>query len=300
MSKKQFVKRYSLVINCLRKAPATFEEIQKFLSIQSDIDEEKYTMSKRTLQRDINEIASLYDIEIASNRSTKNYEIIEDENDDRNERLMESFEIFSALNWSKNLKNHLIVEKRRPLGTEHMHGLLHAIKNQFQVQCNYEKYWDSQGVKSQRTLLPLALKEARNRWYLIAQDLVDAVVKTFGLDRISNLELSHTKFKYPSEYDIDEQFKDAFGIISTEKEAQKVVLELSIAQANYIKSLPLHHSQKIISENESTCTIQLYLRPTYDFVMELMSMGKEVKVIEPQKLQEEIIAKLKANLNSYL
>jgi predicted DNA-binding transcriptional regulator YafY len=277
MSKKQFIKRYSLVINRLRNAPTTFEEIQKFLSIQSDIDEEKYTMSKRTLQRDINEIASLYDIEIASTRSTKKYEIIEDENDDRNERLMESFEIFSALNWSKNLKNHLIVEKRRPLGTEHMHGLLHAIKNQLQVQCNYEKYWDSQGVKSQRTLFRLALKEARNRWYLIAQDPIDAVVKNFGLDRISVLQILNTKFKHPSDYNIDEQFRDAFGIISTEKEAQKVVLELTIAQANYIKSLPLHHSQKVISENESTCTIQLYLRPTYDFVMELMSMGKEVK-----------------------
>jgi predicted DNA-binding transcriptional regulator YafY len=227
------------------------------------------------------------------------YEIVEDENDDRNERLMESFEIFNALNLSKNLKNHLIIEKRRPLGTEHMYGLLHAIKNQLQVQYYYEKYWDSQGVKSHRNVFPLALKEARNRWYLIAQDPIDGVVKTFGLDRISNLELSNTKFNYPSKYDIDEQFKDAFGIISTEKEAQKVVLELSIAQANYIKSLPLHHSQKVISENESTCRIELFLRPTYDFVMELMSIGKEVKIIEPDSLKQEILTKLKQNLAQY-
>lgn len=300
MSKKQFIKRYSLVINRLRKGPASFEEIQTFLAQQSALDEEKYTMSKRTLQRDLKEILSLYNIEIKSNRSQNRYEIIEDENDDRSERLMESFEILSALNLSKNLQNHLIIEKRKPLGTEHMHGLLHAIKNQLQVQYNYEKYWDSQGETKERTVFPLALKEARNRWYLIAQDPIDGVVKNFGLDRISNLEISNTKFIYPIAFNIEEQFKHTFGIINSEKEAQKIILKLSNAQANYIKSLPLHHTQKVVSEDESKCTIELYLCPTYDFVMELMSMGKEVKVLEPKELQEEIISKLKASLNSYL
>jgi predicted DNA-binding transcriptional regulator YafY len=63
--------------------------------------------------------------------------------------------------------------------------------------------------------------------------------------------------------------------------------------------LPLHHSQKIIFENETECVIELYMSPTYDFVMELLSMGAEVKVIEPKILQEEIRGKLEATLGLY-
>ena len=49
----------------------------------------------------------------------------------------------------------------------------------------------------------------------------------------------------------------------------------------------MHHSQKIIIDNERECRIELLIYPTYDFVMELLSLGAEVKVIEPKSLQDE-------------
>jgi predicted DNA-binding transcriptional regulator YafY len=53
--------------------------------------------------------------------------------------------------------------------------------------------------------------------------------------------------------------------------------------------LPLHHSQKELINNEDEYRIELLLHPTYDFVMELMSIGAHVKVIEPQSLKKEMI-----------
>ena len=129
MSKKQFLKRYSLIINKLRKKASSFEEIQKYLADQSINDDENYEISIRTFQREIKEIASTYGIEVNYNRSQRVYEIVYDGNDDRNERLMESFEIINALKISSNLSNHLILEKRKPLGTNNMNYLIHSIKN---------------------------------------------------------------------------------------------------------------------------------------------------------------------------
>ena len=63
--------------------------------------------------------------------------------------------------------------------------------------------------------------------------------------------------------------------------------------------MPLHYSQKIISEDENGCIIELLMSLTYDFVMELISFGQEVKVIEPKSLQEEIIVKLETALKQY-
>ena len=298
MSKKQFLKRYLLIINKLRKKPCSFEGMHEHLQHQSELDDESYEISIRTFQRDIKEIGSIYNIEISYNRSQNMYEIVYDENEDRSERLMESFEIFNALNLSSSLQNHIIVEKRKPLGTENMNGLLHAIKNNFEVVFTHDKHWQDEHKKI-RKVYPLSLKEAQNRWYLVAKDPKDGVVKTFGLDRISELQITTKKFSYPLHYQHDEKFKYSYGIITNEIKPEKIKIALSQEQANYIKTLPLHYSQNIVSENDEECIIELHLSPTYDFLMELMSIGAEVKVLEPESLKKEMIEKLEAALLRY-
>jgi proteasome accessory factor B len=300
MSKKQFLKRYSLIINKLRKKASSFEEIQKYLADQSFNDDENYEISIRTFQREIKEIASTHGIEINYNRSQRVYEIVYDGNEERNERLMESFEIIDALKISSNLSNHLILEKRKPLGTNNMNYLIHSIKNRNEITFSHTKYWNEEQGSTQRKVQPLALKEARYRWYLIAKDLNDNRVKTFGLDRISNLEITNLKFILPENFNPEETFRYSFGIINGDnKKPQKIILSFSFEQGKYIKSLPLHHSQKELINNEEEYRIELLLHPTYDFVMELMSIGAEVKILEPENLKKEMIKKLKATLKQY-
>ena len=300
MSKKQFLKRYLLLINKLRKNASSFEEIQKYLVEQSINDEENYEISIRTFQREIQEIASTHNIEIKYFRSENVYKIINDGNEERNERLMESFEIIDALKISSNLSNHLILEKRKPLGTNNMNYLIHAIKNRNEIRFFYSKYWTEELVDTQRKVQPLALKEARYRYYLVAKDLKDNRIKTYGLDRITNLEITNLKFIFPENYNPEEAFRHSFGIINKDnKEPQKIVLSFSFEQGKYIKSLPLHHSQKELINDEKEYRIELLLHPTYDFVMELLSIGAEVKVLEPESLKNEMIKKLEATLNRY-
>lgn len=298
MSKKQFIKRHHLIINKLRANPCSFKDLQNFLEKNSIADDDNYMISKRTFERDVKEIWEIYKIEIEYNRSQNCYGIINDADELKNDRLIESFQIFNALRISDSVSNHIIIEKRKPLGTENMHGLLHAIKNQYQIEFRHESFWNN-NTKQIRTVFPLALKEARNRWYLVAQDPKDTVFKTFGLDRIFDLEILRKHFEYPKNFNPEEKFIYSFGIITDETKPEKIKLWLSHYQANYIKSLPLHLSQKVISENENECIIELFMSPTYDFVMELLSIGKEVKVLEPKSLQDEMKRKLSDALNQY-
>lgn len=300
MSKKQFIKRHHLVINKLRSNPCSFKEIQKHLENHSIHSDENYIISKRTFERDVNEIRDIYKIDIEYNRSMNCYEIVHDADEVKNDRLMESFQIFNALSVSVSISNQIILEKRQPLGTENMHGLLHAIKNKFEVYFTHEKYWEEDQVKTKRTAQPLAIKEARNRWYLIAKDSKDNKIKPFGLDRITDLDITRKKFDYPSGYNPEEVYRNSFGIITEEnKSPQKIVLSYSFEQGKYIKSLPLHHSQKELINDEKQYRIELLLHPTYDFLMELLSVGKEVKVIEPVSLKKEMIEMLEATLKQY-
>ncbi|MBS9768743.1 MAG: WYL domain-containing protein, partial [Flavobacteriaceae bacterium] len=70
-------------------------------------------------------------------------------------------------------------------------------------------------------------------------------------------------------------------------------------QGKYIKTLPLHHSQEILEDNEKGLKIRLKLAITYDFVMELLSLGKEVTVIKPQSLIHEMKAIYQECLDKY-
>jgi predicted DNA-binding transcriptional regulator YafY len=237
---------------------------------------------------------------ISYNRSEEVYTITEDANEERNERLIESFELFNALNVSDNLSGNIIFEKRRPLGTENLHGLLHSIKNKLQISYLYEKYWGETSGTEQRTVWPLALKESRYRWYLIALDKKDSRIKSFALDRISDLVITKTKYNYPEIDKVDTLFKYSFGVTNDPGIPKKIVLSFSPEQGRYIKSLPLHSSQKEIVNNEKEYRIALMLHPTYDFIMEILSLGREVKVLEPESLKEEIITVLKDTLLKYL
>ena len=110
----------------------------------------------------------------------------------------------------------------------------------------------------------------------------DGNIKTFGLDRISNLMITDTKFK-PIPYNIEKTFQHAFGVVTNEA-AVKIILEFSWQQGNYMKSFPLHESQSILEDNEDRVLIELFIHPTNDFIMELLKYGEDVKVLEPQSL----------------
>lgn len=295
MSVRQTIKRHFKIISLLRLRPMSFNELQNEISNDYDSRDENLLTSQRTLQRDINDIQSIYGITIRSDRSQNQYEIVEDQEDDHSQRLRENFEMLNAIRLSRSLSSSLIFEKRKSLGTEHMAGLLHSIQNHLLVKFNYQKFRDAS--VSSRSVKPIALKEARNRWYLIALD--GDTIKNFALDRINELTITPSKFT-PPEYNAFEEFRDSFGIINgTDEEAEEVVLSFTPQEGRYVESLPLHHSQELVLKNKIEYRFRYFIRPTYDFRMELLSYGDQVKVLEPEGLKKVIKEQLQQAFKSY-
>ena len=305
MSKKGYISRYLLILRKLRQKPySSYEEIRdhidnqlEFLRMQDDsID---IGLSKRTLQRDLKDIRNLFGIDIEYSKANKGYCIVQDATENMNfQRMIEAFDLFNSLNISQDVKQFISLEQRKPQGTENLYGLLHAIKNNRVIQFNYQKYWIDE--LTERTVEPYALKEFKNRWYVMAKGKNDEQVKSFALDRISKLEITAKKFDYPTDYNIEESYRYCFGIINPEnEEAQKVVLSFQPTQGKFIKSLPLHHTQKILIDNEKEVRIQLQVYLTHEFVMELLSFGSEMKAIQPKALVDQLKAKHKKAYEQY-
>jgi predicted DNA-binding transcriptional regulator YafY len=84
-----------------------------------------------------------------------------------------------------------------------------------------------------------------------------------------------------------------------DKNPEEIVLSFKPTYGNYIKTLPLHPSQKIILENKNELRVSLYLFITPDFITELLSHGSRVKVLSPSFLVEELKNRLKENMAQY-
>lgn len=291
MSKRESIARYNLIIKKLRKKPVNFKEIADYLALESEIQDHDFNISKRTFQRDLRDISSLYHIDIEYDRSRKVYAIEFDQQPAMAERIFEAFDTFNALNLSDRLSKHIHFEKRKPQGTEHLYGLLHAIKNRLKINFTYHKFWEDQLTK--RTLEPYALKEFNNRWYILGKEISNDFVKSFALDRLSDLELLKEKFEMPKDFDVNQHYKYCFGIVGPNQQTpENIILSFNTFQGKYIKSLPLHESQHILIDNDEELRISLKLYPTHDFFMELLSFGENVKVIAPESLVNHLKAKV--------
>ena len=298
MSKREALARYSIIIKKLRVHPSSFAEIADRLAFESELQGYDYNISSRTFSRDRNEIESLYGIYIKYNWSTKKYYIDTDYDEDMNMRMLEAFDTFNLLNLTDRVSNEIHFEKRKPQGTENLFGLLHAIKNQFRINFTYHKYWDEDITV--RHVNPYGLKEFKNRWYVLAKDLGDNRIKSFALDRITEMDITKIKFKIAADYDVDKHYKYCFGIMSpNEDKPQEIILSFDPIQGKYAKSLPWHESQEILIDNEEELRIRLTLFITHDFFMELLSHGDTVRVIHPPELIDDLRTTCTSILNMY-
>lgn len=299
MSKQESLARHRLIIQKLRNKPSTFEEILEKLRMESDLHNLNFEISKRTFQRDIKEIEELYNIEIKNDRSKKVYYIYNDSLDEFSERLFEVIDVFQLLNYNQSISKFVQFSTRKPMGTEHLSGLFYAIQNRFQIQIRYKKF--DHDEPENRLVEPYLLKEFKNRWYLRAYDIEKKEFRTYGIDRILAMSIFDKKFQFPIKTNPKDHYKDSFGIVGPDgAQPQEILLKFTNNQGQYIRTLPLHSSQQILEENGDEMLVRLKIVPTYDFLFELMSMGANLKVLEPQSLANDMKKKFSEALDNYL
>ena len=300
-SKLTIIARYLLIINRLKNRKQSLQQLNHYLQIQSEIRGYDCSIKVRTFQRELKKIRELFGVDIRNDRSEHVYYIFEETVPvlQHQDRIIESYEILNILEASDLYKEKIFFESRKSNGLQHIFGILHAIKNNFIANTEHINFPD--GSLYSKSIKPFAIKESQGRWYVLAEDIKDSHLKTFALDRISDLDITKQKFEKP-EVNIEEWFKYSFGIMNAENEKPaKIKLSFSFLQGQYIKSFPLHKSQQVIFENydEDEVTISLEVFITDDLIMELMKYGNELKVLAPEFLAEKMKEEHKKAFEQY-
>ncbi|MCC6182331.1 MAG: WYL domain-containing protein [Bacteroidia bacterium] len=299
MSKQEYISRYLIIINYLKRGQASWADILTHLETQSEISGYNYVISQRTFQRDISEIRSMWNCDIQNNKSTGVYFIAESEDEqDENIELLDSFNLFNALSLTNNYSNYIQFESRVPKGTEHIYGLLHAIKNKFVVEIEYHKFYEE---KSEQVIInPYLIKQFKGRWYLLCLKVDANDIRTYALDRIKSIDIKKKRFSASKDFDLKNYFNNCFGIITPDwGSPEKIIFNLKSFQSNYIKSYPLHETQRIIKETKEETTFEINVFITDDLIMELLSYGQELEIVSPKILVKQIVTINKNILNKY-
>jgi predicted DNA-binding transcriptional regulator YafY len=171
-------------------------------------------------------------------------------------------------------------------GSEMLPDLLKAIKEKMVVTFDYAGFVSDKS--KERKVLPLLLKEYRNRWYLISFPFEKGKVITFGLDRMKNLVLTKENYYKPVQFNPDLYFRHAIGITSNESEPELIQLKVDKIGSKYLQSQPLHQSQRLVKEGTNRDTIELTVLVSEELKRTILSYGSQIEVLRPKSLRSEI------------
>lgn len=198
----------------------------------------------------------------------------------------------SGLNQEKQSQQIISFEENEFLkGLEFLNPLYQFIVNQQCLSITYQGFIaDRENVF---TVSPYYLKQYNNRWFLFGHNHQVEKIQNLALDRMINLDPCKEVYKACS-IDFTEYFEDIIGVSNDiDKEPKKVLIELSKSILPYIKSKPIHGSQKI-KDN----ILEINVKLNYELVATLLSFGDQVKVIHPTSLVDQLREKIRM-LNSF-
>ena len=246
---------------------------------------------RRTFNNHREAIAELFGIEIRCRRGENVYWIPDGrdaiDTDRTRSWIIDTFTVGNVLtNGRERLSGRISVEGV-PSGHIYLTGIISAMDGSTVLEIVYRKYTSTDGETLH--VEPYAVKEDRRRWYLVGYCRERNALRVYSLDRILSLERTNDKFTLPEDFDVDDAFSHSFGMYLTPaSEVRKVVLRCDERQANYLRDLPLHPSQREEGSDGGLVTFSLTVGVNDALVMELCSWAGKVEVLEPLSLRERL------------
>ncbi len=180
-----------------------------------------------------------------------------------------------------------------PRGSEYLETIVCAIRSNHRLEITHQKF-ESEEAHT-KTIEPYCLKAKKRRWYILGRDIEDTRFKTYALDRIMHLEQLKDRFKPDASVNVETYFNNSIGIVVNESLVDTVRIRTSEITAPYIRTLPLHKSQREVAP----CVFEFKLAVTLEFQNELLRHGEGVEVLAPASLRKGIKERIEIMKSMY-
>lgn len=297
MSQFKSVERLSCILSYVNDHHYPSKE-----AIMAHLEERDLFPTERTFQRDLKTLRDMCFIEVKYNRMHNGYCIDQDNMPDF-DNWMHVFELFNTariindtlIKSSANIEYIDFDRTTMRMDPEILKGLLQAVIDRNMVKFTHHSFWTE--TSKPMAIMPHLLKQYQNRWYVYGC-FPNGEFRSFGLDRITDLEVLSESFK-PKMKRPKEMFDNIIGLVYEAEKVEEVILSYDPFQGNYIKTQPLHSSQKILVDDDNELKISIRVIPNYELEEQILKQGERVKVLEPEWLREVVKSRIRAAMDKY-
>ena len=265
---------------------------------------ESIVKNGRNIYRYSNSSFSIFSEELSSEERCLLHEVL---------KTLGQFEGLAHFEWLDKFKIGLGLDERKQiisfsnnpyLKNSNMLGtLFDYISNEVVIRLTYHKFKD----KNTRNIIlhPYLLKQYRDRWFLLGAVDGDKCILTFAMDRIENVEpLPDMRFAECPE-DISERFEDIIGVtFYADQPVEHILFWMSDNSKDYVITKPIHGSQtpqkgereQLLREQypqlEGGAFFTIDCIKNYELIRELCSFGKDLLVLEPSSIHNEVFERI--------
>lgn len=333
MNNDQFV-RYKALDRCFRVNPAIYdmegliEACTK--AVRAHHGNPDFVVSRSTVEHDLTDLKLRYDIKLCSNLRLGRKKLYQYEDTSFSlmnklladgvleqmmlQNVLDTLSLYDdipqykwlriflqqQMNSKKTEGTNAISFQNNPdlLGMEHFDFLLDAILQHQPVRLEYKPY-NKDAYYSD--IHPYLLKQFNDRWFLIARTEGYDSLTNFGIDRIQSVQRLDIPF-CPVGFNLDEYFADFIGVSrSVDKPIEDIFIRISNSRFDYIKTKPIHDTQKEIHamKDENSHVIKLQLQVNRELEAKILSLGNDAEVLEPESLRDIIKSKIEDLFKKY-
>ncbi|MDM1404701.1 WYL domain-containing protein [Myroides marinus] len=276
---KELLRVYNVLTLFDKREYCTKDEILKAAS-----KDEEAVISYETWNRLRKKLELDYGFSVIYHKSMDLYSISFGDKVDR-AKLISVINHFKAINLlqtyieeDKEMLDRLEFDEGMSTGTEdHINRLQSAMTKSESVILTHQGYLKEEPY--QVGVNPLYFKQYQNRWYLIAEVMDKKEFRSFGMDRIKEVEYEGTKFKNRIK-EAKKRFNEIIGVDLNGNGLQDIVIAFDPSQKPYLESLKLHHSQVVVSDTKEKYTIKIRVNPNYELQQQIQKYGHLAEVIE--------------------
>lgn len=274
-------------------------------------------LALRTFHNHRHAIFDIFDVDIVCDKKDGYKYYIDNpeelENDNLRIWLVDSYTALNQIQADRKLKGRIIFENV-PSGHKWLHVITAAMRGNQVLHLAYRGF----GKKQTRRfdVEPCYLKVVKRRWYLLARNPYysernrqknkedkgtrpEDVYMIYALDRMQDCQPAEATFKMKEDFDINAYFQGCCGIIHSDEAPVRVVLKAFDEAADYLRTLPLHESQRELTDlkEQGVSYFELTVRPTYDLYQALLAQADQIEVTEPASVRcqmQQFVRKLMA------
>ena len=255
----------------------------------------------KTFHNHKNAIKDIFDIYIECDRKDDyRYYIDEPERLEGNNLrswLVSSYATLNQIQVDRKLEGRIIFEEI-PSGQKWLTRIADAMRRNQVLSITHQGF--GKPDSSTFDIEPYFLKVVNRRWYVVARSPYYSernrakgikpqdVYRVYALDRITDIQDTGRTFMMRKNFSAESYFEGCCGVITSDEPIQRIVILAYGGFADYLRTLPLHESQREIGSDDESTRFEYHLKPTFDFYQLALAQGDQMEILEPESVRDEM------------